>query len=213
MHSWGGKFIFLNDFAILYHIINHRGKLRKEKSMSEQNKKLESIKKSSNVAMILVRIAKIFCIVGSVICIFAGIYLIAFHDSVNEELHRAEAEGKFDPNELILELNLGIFDMSYSDPERISETLGMYLIVEGIILIIFTVLLHFVSRVFKEINESDSPFRKSVLKDMRVLFILITLLVLQSGLLTGVMVGFALWCVHSVFGYGCELQQLSDETL
>ena len=181
--------------------------------MSEQNKKLESIKKSSKVAMILARIAKIVCIAGAMICIVAGIWLIAAHDMVNEELRRAEAEGKFDLNELKLKLDLGNFDMSYYNSEQISETLGIYLIVEGIILIIFTVLLHFVSRVFKEINECDSPFRKSVLKDMRVLFILITLLVLQSGVLNGVMVGFALWCVYSVFGYGCELQQLSDETL
>lgn len=186
---------------------------RGKKSMSEQNKKLESIKKSSNVAMILARIAKIFCIVGSVICIVAGIYLIAFHDSVNEELHRAEVEGKFDPDDLLLEFNQSGFYISYNNSDRISETVGITLIVEGIILIIFTVLLHFVSRVFKEINESDSPFRKSVLKDMRVVFVLITLLVLESGVLTGVMVGFALWCVYSVFGYGCELQQLSDETL
>lgn len=181
--------------------------------MGEQNKKLESIKKSSNVAMILARIAKIFCIVGAVICIVTGIGLIASHDYVNEELHRAEAEGKFDPDELLLEFNMSGLYMTYNSSERISETLGIYLIVEGTILIIFTVLLHFVSRVFKEINESDSPFRKSILKDMRAVFILITLLVLQSGVLTGVMVGFALWCIYSVFGYGCELQQLSDETL
>ena len=181
--------------------------------MSEQNKKLESIKKSSNVAMILARIAKVFCIMGAVICIVTGIGLIASRDYVNEELHRAEVEGKFDPDDLLLEFNQSGFYISYNNSDRISETLGITLIVEGIILIIFTVLLHFVSRVFKEIKESDSPFRKSILKDMRVVFILITLLVLQSGILTGVMVGFALWCIYSVFGYGCELQQLSDEML
>ena len=181
--------------------------------MSEENKKLESIKKSSNVAMILARIAKIICIVGAVACIVTGIGLIVFHDSVNEELSRAEAQGEFNLDQLISELNMGSFNMTYNDSDRISETMGAFLLVEGVILIIFTVLLHFVSRVFKEIKESDSPFRKSILKDMRVVFILITLLVLQNSVLTGVMVGFALWCIYNVFGYGCELQQLSDETL
>ena len=181
--------------------------------MSEQNKKLESIKKSSNVAMILARVAKIFCFLGTGICIVMGIWFIAFHDYVNEELQRAVAEGKFDPDELLLEFNQSGLYMAYNDSAQLSETIGIYLIVEGAILVIFVVLLHFVSRVFKEIKESDSPFRKPILKDMRVVFILITLLVLQSGILTGVMVGFALWCVYSVFEYGCGLQQLSDETL
>lgn len=181
--------------------------------MSEENGKLESIKKSSNVAMALARIAKLICIVGAATCIVTGIGLIAFHDSVNEELSLAEAQGKFNLDELILELNMGGFNMTYNGSDRISETMGTFLLLEGVFLTIFTVLLHFVSRVFKEIKESDSPFRKSILKDMRVVFILITPLVLESGILTGVMVGFALWCVYSVFGYGCELQQLSDETL
>lgn len=181
--------------------------------MSEQNKKLESIKKSSNVAMILAKIAKIICIVGAAVCIVSGIGLIAFHDTVNGELQRAVAEGKLDLNELILEFNVGGLTMSYEDSGRISETMGMFLLLTSIFLIIFAVLLHFVSRVFKEIKESDSPFRKSILKDMIVVFVLITLLVLQNSILTGVMVGFSLWCIYSVFDYGCELQQQSDETL
>ena len=181
--------------------------------MNEQNQKLENIKKSSHVAMILANIAKKLCIVGVVICMVCGIGLIAFHDYVNEELQRAEAEGEFSLDELTTEYSVGGFVWNFDDSGKFSETLGVYLLVEGVLLIVFTVLLHFVGRVFKEIRDSDSPFRKSILKDMRVLFILITLLVLQSGVLTGVIAGFALWCVYSVFGYGCELQQMSDEML
>lgn len=181
--------------------------------MSEHNKKLESIKKSGKVAMILAKIAKIVCIVGATACIVSGIGLIAFHDTVNEELYRAEAEGKIDLNELILEFNVGGFNMSYNDSGRISETMGMFLLLTSIFLIIFAVLLHFTGRVFKEIQESDSPFRKPILKDLIVVFVLITLLVLQSSILTGVLVGFSLWCIYSVFDYGCELQRQSDETL
>ena len=181
--------------------------------MSEQNKKLESIKKSSNVAMILARIAKIICIVGAAICIVCGIGLIAFHDTVNEELQRAEAEGKLDLNDLILEFNVGGLTMSLDDSGRISETMGLFLLLTNIFAIVFAVLLHFTGRVFKKIKESDSPFQKSILKDMIVVFVLITLLALQSSILIGVMVGFSLWCIYSVFDYGCELQRQSDETL
>ncbi|MCH5276156.1 MAG: hypothetical protein J1E65_09965 [Lachnospiraceae bacterium] len=181
--------------------------------MNEQNKKLERIKKSSNVAMILARIAKIVCIVGAAICIVWGVGLIAFHDKVNAELQRAEAEGSVDLNELIMELNVGGFTMSYSDSDRFSETLGVYMLLACVVMTIFAVLLHFTGRVFKKIKKSDSPFQKSILKDMIVVFALITLLALQSSILIGVMVGFSLWCIYSVFDYGCELQQLSDETL
>lgn len=181
--------------------------------MSEHNKKLENIKKSGNVAMILAKIAKIICIVGAAICIVCGIGLIAFHSTVNEELHRAEAEGKIDLNDLILEFNVGGLNMSLDDSDRISETLGMFLLLTSIFSVVFAVLLHFTGRVFKKIKESDSPFRRSILKDMRVVLVLITLLALQSSILIGVMVGFSLWCIYSVFDYGCELQQQSDETL
>lgn len=182
--------------------------------MSEQNKKLENIKKSSKVAMILARIAKICCIVGAVACIVSGIGMIAFHDTINEQLLRAEAEGKLDLNELTTEFYVGgMYEVSSDDLNRFGQTFGAYLLLDSIIIILFAVLLHFVSRVFKEIKESDSPFRKSILKDMIVVFVLITLLALQSSVLTGVMVGFALWCVYSVFEYGCELQQMTDETL
>lgn len=182
--------------------------------MREQSKKLENIKKSSNVAMILARIAKICCIVGAAACLVTGIGLIAFQGTINKELLRAEAEGKLDLNEVITEFNAnGMFEIPNGEISRFSQFLGMNLLVMSIFITLMAVLLHFVSRVFKEIKESDSPFRKAILKDMTVVFVLITLLVLQSSILTGVMVGFALWCVYSVFEYGCELQQMSDETL
>lgn len=181
--------------------------------MSKGNKKLESIKKSSKVAMILARIAMIICIVGASICVCVGIYLIAFNSSVNEELLRAVTEGKLDLDELTSELGRNGFALPFDDLDKISGTLGLNLLLTGIVVALFAVVFHFVGRVFKDIQESDSPFRQSILKSMRVVFVLVTLLVLQSSVLIGVLVGFSLWCVYCVFGYGCELQQLSDETL
>lgn len=45
--------------------------------MSESNVKIQKIKKSSNVALILVRFAKVFCIFMSVVTIGSGIGFIA----------------------------------------------------------------------------------------------------------------------------------------
>ena len=80
-------------------------------------------------------------------------------------------------------------------------------------LILFVVTLHFVAKTFKEIRESDSPFRPAILKNLSLPFILITLMSASSGLFFGAVVGIVLWCVYCILDYGCELQKQSDETL
>ena len=80
-------------------------------------------------------------------------------------------------------------------------------------LILFVVTLHFVEKTFKEIQESDSPFRPAILRNLGLPFILITLMSASSGLFFGAVVGIALWCVYCILDYGCELQKQSDETL
>ena len=182
--------------------------------MRENNAKIQKIQKSSNVAFILVKIMKIFCITMSVISIVCWCGVIGAKGYLDQVLAEAVETGEVAAEELYV--NTGRFldqALDLAHVESVSLTLGVYMIVTGIVLICFSIVSHFMGKVFKDIKESYSPFRPEIVKSLKVVFVLITMLSLRSSLLIGAVVGFSLWCVFQIFEYGCELQRQSDETL
>lgn len=182
--------------------------------MSESKEKIQKIQKSSNAALVLVRIAKIFFIAMSVATIGCGIGFIGARNYLDQELARAMQAGELKPDEMYV--NAGGFlegALNLARVDSVAVTLGAYLIAMGVILIIFAIVAHFMMKVFKDIKESYSPFRPEIVSNLKVVFIIITILTLNSSLLIGAIVGFSLWCVFRIFEYGCELQRQSDETL
>lgn len=179
------------------------------------NTKIEKIQKSSNAALIVTRIIRVFAIVIAVITFVAGISFVALRNFFNAEFARAIEEGalaldwetEIDITGLVslLTQQLGMDDMAVA--------LGIDMFVVGVIMIVLAVLMYFVGKVFKDMKEGYSPFQPSILKNMKIAFVIITLLSLDSSLLIGALIGFSLWCVVCVFEYGCELQKQSDETL
>lgn len=105
----------------------------------------------------------------------------------------------------------GIIDLAAIESPAVE--LGVILIVTAVLLICFTVVLHFVAKVFQSLKKNDSPFRPEVVKSLKIAFVLIALLALSNSLLIGAIVSLSLWCIFLIFEYGCELQQQSDETL
>lgn len=182
--------------------------------MNENNLKIQKIKKSSHTALILVRIAKIFSIAMSVVTIVCGFVLIGMKGYLDQEIESALGEGVLTAEELYINRG-GFLDtaLNLTKVDSISVTLGVYFCVIGIILICLAVVFHFVAKVFHDIEESYSPFRPEIVKNMKVVFVLVTVLVLRSSLLIGAVIGFSLWCILQIFEYGCELQRQSDETL
>lgn len=183
--------------------------------MNEQNNKMKKIKQSSNIAMRIVTIGKIFMIMIAVVTFMSGIILLAVStDSEANEQFRQIAE----TGQLTIGMSIFGFDI---DTDLVEGALGWNgLVVLGgfmfllcVLFILFAITLHFVAKTFQEIRDSDSPFRPAVLKNLRLPFILITLVAAQNSLLFGAVVGIALWCVYCIVDYGCELQKLSDETL
>lgn len=186
--------------------------------MKGENDKLNKIKKGSNTALIITKITKILCIAAAAACVATGVLLLAFHDRVNEELAKAELSGNFSKEELLqttyYDLGIPIDWLDWLiEQSGVAEALSIYIIVAGVEIIILAVIMHFVGKIFTEIRDEDSPFRQTVLKNLRVPFVLITLVILRSSLLIGAVAGLALYCVYEVFEYGAELQRLSDETL
>lgn len=84
----------------------------------------------------------------------------------------------------------------------------------GGMFLFFTILLAMFSKIFKLINDAQTPFAEDVKKLLRSCFIFISImLVVTASTMIAVVVVPILWCVYNIFSYGCELQRQSDETL
>lgn len=180
--------------------------------------KIRKIQKSCKIVLAIANILKVIFIVTSAAALIAGILLIGFKGLINSEIDKAVARGDFTMEEImpVAEDDAGLERFLTEQIMKngyFSETMGTYLITVGVLLICLAVVVHFIGKVFKEIEESYSPFKPQIVKSIKVAFILITLLSLESSLLIGVMVGFSLWSAVNIFEYGCELQKMSDETL
>ena len=79
----------------------------------------------------------------------------------------------------------------------------------AIIVVVFRTL----EKVFEEIRDSETPFTESIMKRIKIVGIIVTILVFPKSLATAAVVGLSFWCVYNVFGYGMELQKEADETL
>ncbi|MCI8935512.1 MAG: hypothetical protein HFI44_01440 [Lachnospiraceae bacterium] len=178
--------------------------------MKEERVIIEKIQKTCKAGAAVTSIVKIFCAVMSVIAILAGIF-IACSTRINELMEQLIASGELRTQDLeALESAL----LGYMLEEgNFALVIGVELIAMGIMLICTAVIVHFLGKVFKEMRESYSPFNLSVIKNLKVVFVLVTLLTLSNSLAIALIVGIAFWCVLQIFEYGCELQRQSDETL
>lgn len=180
--------------------------------MREEILTIEKIQKSGKIALTITTIAKVVAIVAAVLTCLAGVLLIGVRNTVNAGFYKCVEEGIL-PREEIMTGFEGEMVSRLIQDGYIAETAGVYAITAGVIMICLAVVMHFIGKVFKEIKESYSPFTSNVLKNLKVSFVLITVLSLESSLLIGLVTGFSLWCVYRVFEYGCILQRQSDETL
>lgn len=179
--------------------------------MKEEKSIIEKIQKTCGIGCIITNIFKIFGIVMSVVVILMGGVFVGVNARINQVLKEAVGveSHMLDGMGFLEETML----KSLLEQDNFAMVIGLELLVAGAMLICFVVVVHFVGKVFKEMKESYSPFQPSIIKSLKVVFVLVTLLALSSSLATGLIVGLALWCVIHIFEYGCELQRQSDETL
>lgn len=111
------------------------------------------------------------------------------------------------------------FQKLFVDGQYQISTRSLYLYAMGecfvaiVMLILVILMLHFLSKVFQTISNSETPFTEAVLGDLKVMMVLIVILCLQSNWVLGLIIGFVMVCLYKIFRYGCMLQQESDETL
>lgn len=183
--------------------------------MSESNSKIEKIKKSSHVALVLTQIIRIILMIGAVISAGVGFFCLGAREFLDQEFVKAIAAGELTWEDLTIRFDSSFLsgNIYLGQEESGARTLGIYLLVMCILLLCVWAIMHFVGKVFQQLRDSYSPFGPEIIKSLKVAFVLITILVLWSSLLIGALVGISLWCVFQIFEYGCELQRQSDETL
>lgn len=173
---------------------------------------IEKIQKTSKKVLFFTNIAKIFCIVMGVVIILAGIICIAKANDINVQMANEVSSGAIAASDvfggLSNEMANDILKSGYT-----AYVFVAYVVTGGMILFGIAAIFHFIGKIFKDLKESYSPFVPAIVKDLKIAFIIITVISVLNSLLIGLITGLALWCVLHIFEYGCELQKLSDETI
>lgn len=179
--------------------------------MNGENLKIGKIKRSSKIALTVTNITKVFAIMAAAVCVLGGIVMFKYRDQINEALASEIADETIRERDMrTLEQFVGI---TVVESGRGAQALMAETFTAGIVMICMAVVLHFVGKIFRDIQESYTPFRPEIIKNLKIALVLITVVELKSSLLIGLLIGLAAWCVICIFEYGCELQKQSDETL
>ena len=199
-----------------------------------EEKKLENIKKSCKGAKIVSKISFILLIVGTVLTLFSGIYLLAERKSMDEKIIEASQSGKkmnvqlkagpivlgeikdgeFIAKEKVESSNPSLNAYFEANSDSPSLLLGFYALLIGIILAFASVAFYFITSIFDIIIKEGNPFTGKVIKRTLIAMIILTLIVgSNAGLAFGVLLGFLTWVIYTILDYGRVLQIQSDETL
>lgn len=174
--------------------------------MNEENAKLRKLRKISKVAKWVLLILEIFMIIMMVL--IAVIPLVALFDSsfFQTLLETMDSEGV-----TVLD-SFGIYD-SLAERGMMTWALLYEFGMLDFSLLLETLACHFFYRIFRDVQKSDNPFSKEMLKKMKKAFIALSIVtVFWCGLL-GVVFTLFIWCVYAICEYGHVLQSEIDETL
>ena len=167
--------------------------------------RIENIKKASKL---IVKVGKVFQIVFE---IFTGMFLISIiilsvlRNTLN--MMNAESQTNFDF------YNMGQWTEKLASEGKVAEAGIVFLISGFLFSLIMTIIMHFVVEIFKRICDDYSPFLPEVVKDLKIVSVLTTLLILRNSIGLGIISGLIFWGIIQLYEYGCELQNQVDETL
>lgn len=187
--------------------------------MREQELKLEKVKKSCNTAKKVVGVFKVILIVTSVICFVAGAGIFAFRDKINTEISAGieAGNGTFDMDDV--DVNVGLLSYEFDSKEAIAngeyaEAMLSAIAAGFVVSLMFAVVFILIQKIFKIMDDEETPFSESVLKKMKRVFIALTIIIaLEIGLGFGAVLGMVFWCIYNILDYGYALQKEVDEML
>ena len=162
--------------------------------------KIEKIRKAAGITARVLRILEIICIIAIVLALISGVAAMILKSTDNLILF-----GNIrDENSTVRKV------LNITDPDVVAGL--SYFIAMGIAALILAVVI-IVRKTFLEIEKSDTPFRESILKRIRITGILLALMAVEYSIPMSILTGLTAWCVYCIFDYGIELQKQDDETL
>lgn len=200
--------------------------------MREYEIKIANVKKSCDTARKVAKFLSVFFAVVTVLLLVGSIVLFANKGELNNYAKVENINGRnmacFYNNEGNEVINISQVDKvaDYGilgalnvmnmliGKGMVAEALGVSTLSMAASLAIFVVVLFMIMNVFKMIENSDTPFDESIMKKIKTVFGLITIVVFFSvGLGAAVLVGVGFWSMYCILDYGYVLQKEADETL
>ena len=208
--------------------------------MNSKQEKLERIRKSCRIGQVICRIIRIICIVGAVSAIVGAVLcgvglgrmeaggtspLIVGENGQPLTKEEFDAAIASDPEAAALAQgglkdalgsmgSLGGAATLSPDSVSFSGKLVLICIFAAVMSAATAFVFVLFGQVFDALIREESPFTETVMKKLRINFIILTVVMLMMiGVFPALIAGFLFWCIYNIFDYGCVLQTESDETL
>ena len=155
--------------------------------------------------------------IGIVCAVIGATATIALSDTINKAI--ADNPDNVSINIDTSEINIAFVSFEPDFQSLIDD--GNYALIFAIIcifvlviLIIMYVMFSILKSIFKDIENSETPFSYEVLRKVKKLFIVIVLMVLISSDFGSALLAALLFrCIYCILDYGCAIQTEVDETL
>ena len=203
--------------------------------MNEERNKIEKIKKSSKIAVVVSRILFIAAVIACTLALISGIVLLANREKYDADLeaNRDDIKGSYSiavGNMKLAEIDDGEFKALASgklessvpaleqffeeNSDSVALHIGLYLIAAAFASGLVAFCMWLFSSVFSIILKEDNPFCDKVIKRTLISMIIFSvLLAFTAGTGFAALGAVATWVIYTIMDYGKTLQTLSDETL
>jgi len=190
--------------------------------MNEQEIKLEKVKKSCRIAKNVTRVFLIILLVAVGIMIFASLACVGYKDEINKgatQEYGYDFEADFSEASRALEMSSGLLTVRFDtqtdlESGNIAGAVVKVLACAACLCLVMGIVFGLLFSIFKTLENGESPFSAQILKKLKTMFIVITVIMgLFMGVGLSMISGLVLWCIYCILDYGCVLQRDVDETL
>ena len=190
--------------------------------MNEQEIKLERVKKSCRIAKNVTKAFMIILIVAAVRMIFGSLACVGYKEDINETIaqdQNYDFEADFSAANNSLALGGGLLSVrldTQADVEsgNIAGAVVKVLAFAAGLCLVMGIVFGLLFSIFKTLENGESPFSAQILKKLKTMFIVMTVIMgLFISLGAAIIGGLVFWCIYCILDYGCVLQRDVDETL
>ncbi len=165
----------------------------------------------------MVRVIRNITIVGIVLSVVGAIICFSNREMINDYIGEAIASGSVTADNLQIGNGTLKFVLNYQDAfaaGNYAVPMVFNCIAGAITCLVVAVILNMFINIFKSLAQEETPFSENILKRLRNIFIIITVLIAAYlGVGLCIVGALLLWCIYSILEYGVALQTEVDELL